>query len=370
MNAPFDASAVADAAVQQMEGGHGPLILDAAAPLNTARELMRRCYMEPGASTLQHQQGTFYEWCGTHYRETSREEIRAVAYDFLDGAKRLGSDTKLAPFNPTRNKVAEVLDGLAAVAQLRGIVRAPAWLDDDPRPNPLEIVACDNGLVHLPTRELIPHTPAFFGLNSVGYPYDPQATEPTEWLRFLDSLWGNDKESINTLQELFGLLLTPDTTHQKAFLIVGPKRSGKGTIARVLTGLLGQENVAGPTLNSLTQNFGVAPLIGKPLAIISDARLGGRADSQVVAERLLSITGEDALTIDRKYRTAWTGRLPTRFLILTNELPKLSDTSGALPSRFIVLLLTSVLLWSRGLGADPQAFGGTARHPAMGDCGA
>ena len=46
------------------------------------------------------------------------------------------------------------------------------------------------------------------------------------------------------------------------------------------------------------------------------------------------------LSIDRKFLPAWTGRLPTRFLILTNELPKLSDTSGALASRFIMWRVT------------------------------
>ena len=44
--------------------------------------------------------------------------------------------------------------------------------------------------------------------------------------------------------------------------------------SRVHTALMGRENVATPTLASLQTNFGLAPLIGKPLAIISDARLG------------------------------------------------------------------------------------------------
>jgi putative DNA primase/helicase len=61
---------------------------------------------------------------------------------------------------------------------------------------------------------------------------------------------------------------------------------------------------------------------------------------QVVVERLLSISGEDNLTVDRKYRECWTGRLSTRFVILTNELPRLSDSSGALASTFIPLVLT------------------------------
>ena len=122
-------------------------------------------------------------------------------------------------------------------------------------------------------------------------------------------------------------------------LLVGPKRAGKGTIARVLTALLGKANVTGPTLGALSTNFGLAPLIGKPLAIVSDARLSGRTDQVMIVERLLSISGEDIMTIDRKHREAWTGTLPTRFLLLTNELPRLTDASGAMSSRFVVLTM-------------------------------
>ena len=140
---------------------------------------------------------------------------------------------------------------------------------------------------------------------------------------------------------MFGYALTPDTSQQKAFLIIGPKRSGKGTIARILTRVVGIENAVAPTIAGLGMNFGLAPLIGKRVAIISDARLGGRADQHAIAERLLSITGEDALTIDRKFQPAWTGRLQTRFVVLSNELPRLADAGGALASRFIVLPLTA-----------------------------
>jgi putative DNA primase/helicase len=87
----------------------------------------------------------------------------------------------------------------------------------------------------------------------------------------------------------------------------------------------------------LTKNFGLEPLIDKRIAIVADARLGSRIDQAAITERLLSISGEDTQTIDRKYQKAWTGKLPTRFLILTNELPRLTDSSGALPSRFVLL---------------------------------
>jgi putative DNA primase/helicase len=134
--------------------------------------------------------------------------------------------------------------------------------------------------------------------------------------------------------------LTPDTSHQKILMLVGPKRSGKGTIARVLRGLIGPENVANPTLASLATNFGLAPLIGRPAAVIGDARLSGRTDVAQVVERLLSISGEDAQTIDRKHLPAVTVKLPTRLMLISNELPRLSDSSGAMTGRMILLRMT------------------------------
>jgi putative DNA primase/helicase len=315
-------------------------ILSASAPLDSARQLIARCHTTGGIRTLHHQNATFYTWAGSHYVETPPEEMRAALYRFLDGAKRLNDDGEMVAFDPTKSKVANVLEATAAEAQLGRGVRPPTWLDGADRPNPAEVIACANGLLHLPTRTLQGHTPNFFTLNALSFDYQPTPPEPEAWLAFLASLWPDDREAIATLQELFGLCLTGDTGFQKAFLIVGPKRSGKGTIARVLTELLGAANVCGPTLSSLGQNFGLAPLIGKRLAVVSDARLSGKADQHVIVERILAITGEDGLTIDRKFRDGWTGKLDVRFLILTNELPKLTDSSGALASRFIILTMT------------------------------
>jgi putative DNA primase/helicase len=122
-------------------------------------------------------------------------------------------------------------------------------------------------------------------------------------------------------------------------LLVGAKRSGKGTIARVLTRLVGPANVCGPTTSSLAGPFGLQPLLGKSLAIVSDARFNGD-HMPIVVERLLCISGEDALTVDRKFLGSVTLKLPTRFAFLSNELPKLSESSGALAGRFLVLKFT------------------------------
>ena len=81
-----------------------------------------------------------------------------------------------------------------------------------------------------------------------------------------------------------GYMLTSGLKHQKMFLIVGPKRSGKGTIAEIIRQLVGPMNTASPGLNSLGPKFGMQTLIGKQVAIISDARLTQRTDLAVLAK--------------------------------------------------------------------------------------
>jgi putative DNA primase/helicase len=204
-------------------------------------------------------------------------------------------------------------------------------------------VSCANGLLHVTTRKLYAHTPLYFGTTAVPFDYDPAAPPPARWLQFLAELWPDDPDSIDALQEFFGYVLSGRTDLHKIMLLIGPTRSGKGTIARILTALIGKGNAAGPTLASLGTNFGLSPLLGKPLAVISDARLGTGNEHQVV-ERLLSISGEDMITIDRKYREPWTGKLPSRFLILSNELPRFGDASGAIAGRFIILVMSQTWL--------------------------
>ena len=79
--------------------------------------------------------------------------------------------------------------------------------------------------------------------------------------------------------------------------------------------------------------------------------MGGSAESElacnrelgtgtnVIVERLLSISGEDWLTIDRKFKEPWSGKLNTRFVVVSNELPRFGDASGAIANRFVVLSL-------------------------------
>jgi putative DNA primase/helicase len=112
-----------------------------------------------------------------------------------------------------------------------------------------------------------------------------------------------------------------------------------------LRALIGPANFAGPSLDSLSEPFGLEPLLGKSLAVIADARFTGK-NAATVTERLLSISGEDALDVARKHKVAWTGRLPCRFHIISNQLPRLTDASQAIVGRLIDLAVSGLPIGS------------------------
>jgi putative DNA primase/helicase len=315
------------------------LILDPANPLPTAKIFVERFYSVDGIRGLQHHCEVFYEYQreSNAYADVDESAVRSNLYAFLDSAKTK-TDAGLIPFKPTKTKVENALDALRAVTNLPASSPAPSWLKPA-KWDPFDVIACQNGLLHIPTRKLIPPTPSFFTLNGIRLQFNRTASKPEQWFKFLDQLWPDDNASIQCLQEWIGYLLTPRTLFQKIFMIVGPRRSGKGTIARVVRMLLGERSVCGPTLSNMAEEFGLAVLINKAAAIIADARISGRTDSAIITERLLSISGEDALSVPRKFLADWNGKLTARFMLLTNELPRIEDASGALASRFLILTL-------------------------------
>lgn len=288
---------------------------------------------------LWHRGGIFYRYCNPGYEAIEDAKLREQIYTFLEHTVRLNKFQKFVPFQPTRPKVELVIDALRAVCHFAASRPAPCWLEDSDL-DPTECVALQNGILHIPTRTLHPPAPALFTLNTLPFAYAADSPPPARWLRFHDQLWPDEPEPIATLQEFIGYLLTAHTRYQKILMLVGPKRSGKGTIGRVIRQLLGTGNVCSPTLGTIGGNFGRTSLIGKTAAIIADARISGRTDTAAVTECLLSISGEDPQSIPRKFLPDWDGTLGVRFLLMTNELPKIEDASGALASRFLIIPLT------------------------------
>lgn len=319
----------------------GKLVLSPRRTLPTAEAFVREFHDDPFGQTLRCFAGVFYQWKNNRYVEVEDGALKQRLQPWLHGSVRYvynksTKENELVPFESNPGSINGALESIRAYTHLPATTVAPSWLSGNSAFEAKDILPCRSKLLHLPTMKSIVPTPDYFTFNALEFDPDPKAPLPVEWLKFLNDVFGDDLESIQLLQEYIGYCLTGDTSQQKMMLMVGPKRSGKGTIARVLNKLVGEGNVCGPTTGSLAGPFGLQSLIGKSLAIVSDARFHGDNISTVV-ERLLCISGEDAITVERKFLGGVTMKLPTRFMFLTNELPRFTDSSGALAGRFLIL---------------------------------
>jgi len=327
----------------------GRRVLDPAAPFAIATRLHAELF-----PTAIHTNDDWLDYDRGAYRAVEDATMRRAVWQSLDAAtvRKMKKDVvEFVPFKPGPAQVNGVLDALEAVAhQPADRMAPPVWLDSD-GPPPLEIVALRNGLLHVTIGELLPPTPRFFTRNALDIDFAADAPPPVEWLRFVNEVFPNPI-AVALLQDWFGYLLLPDTALQKIMLLVGPTRSGKGVIQHVITALVGAGNVCAPSPNSLgSGNVGaLQPLIGSTVAFLTDARFGGRSDKVAITANLLAISAGDPMTIDRKHKAAWTGRLATRLIVMSNELPGLRDNSPALANRFTPLILEQSFLGREDLG--------------------
>ena len=319
----------------------GEIILDQGV-MNHARTFLDSSYVTEEGFGLVHYANDFFLYTKTHYEILEEATIRSEVYRFLDKCKRTGKKGELAPFNPAPASVSGAIDAIKSLTHLpnHAHTRPPIWLQGygENKPDAAKLISLENGLFHLEDRVLFPHSLGFFTQNSLPFTYNA-ATDCPQWETFLKSVWPDDQESIDTLQEMFGYILSGDTRQQKFFNIIGPRRSGKGTINKVLVDLLGQHNTVAPELGELCDSFGLQPWLGKLLASFTDARAPERNRSAVVSQ-LLRIVGGDTITVNRKNKESWNGYLPTRIVMYSNEALQLAENSNALTGRMIVLKMT------------------------------
>lgn len=284
--------------------------------------------------------GDWLSYTGTHYEVVSTDAVKGEAWRYLEGCREESREAGTIPLRVNQGLVSNVMDGMRAITQISD-GDLPRIVGGSWNPKPEDVIGFQNGLVDIAeylkgsSRVLFPHTPDWLSENALPFPYDPQAKCP-RWHAFLSSVSGADSEWESALAMWFGYCLTADTRQHKLALLIGPPRSGKGTIMRILREMVGAYNVAGPRLGSLGGDFGLAPLKGKALALIPDAHLGRHTDAPMVLEILKMITGEDAVTVNEKGRPQTTMRLPIRFTIAANQLVDLPDPSGALSGRLLI----------------------------------
>jgi putative DNA primase/helicase len=238
--------------------------------------------------------------------------------------KRVGLDELL-----TEHKINEIL----------GHIRRTTYTDRKTFNTERFIINLKNGLFDVRTRELKPHTPEFLSTMRVPLIYDPRAGCPRVRQFFEEVL---ELQDIPLIEELFGYILIPDYSIQRAFLFVGDGANGKSTMLELMKAFIGKDNTANIPWHALELNrFASANLEGKLVNLFAD--LPPKSLSFTTTFKLL--TGGDSVPGEKKFRDIFSFVNFARLVFSTNKPPQIyDDDSYAFWRRWVIVHFPSKFL--------------------------
>ncbi len=193
---------------------------------------------------------------------------------------------------------------------------------DKPKKDVIHVL---NGLLDVNTRTLSPHSPDFLSPVQLPVAFDPNARCPN-WDKFINETFPDDSEAL--AWEIPAWLMTPDTSIQRAILLMGDGANGKSTYLRAVLTFIGRQNVAALSLQRLENDrFSVARLVGKLANICSDLP----SEDLFSTSTFKAITGGDALLAERKFGESFEFETFARLIFSANHSPKSRDASPVLP---------------------------------------
>ena len=203
-----------------------------------------------------------------------------------------------------------------------------------------DLIVCRNGVLEVESRKFYPHGPQWFARRKIGVEYDPAAACP-KFRQFITSLFSDrraDRDGyINVVQAWMGSALAVShlsREERKALILVGPSRTGKTELSRVIRLLIG-DPIATPSVAEISERFGLSSLYEAAAWIRDDAINEG---DDLDPQRFKTIVTGEPIDIERKHKPAVPGvELKLPVLLTTNGLPRSRDKSDAIFNRAIVL---------------------------------
>jgi putative DNA primase/helicase len=283
------------------------------------------------------------------YRVIKNRTVKSEVQSYLEDAQEMrptppNGTKKAFDFNPKKADVEEIYAALEKQNHVApGTIAPPFFLPGDWAidyrtflTDPRDVISCRNGLLQISTGELYGSTAQFFTRSALPIDFDPDALCPL-WLKFLEEVFEGNVELILLVQQMFGYLLTSDTSHQKIFYFNGVPGSGKSTIMRVLDALIGEKNICNPSIADLAERSTLNDMTGSTLAKITDMNTSNVVHLSEAASNMNRISGGDPVHVFRKFKEGINVKMGVRFLMAGNTFPNFGQYANALRRRLLVI---------------------------------
>ena len=188
-----------------------------------------------------------------------------------------------------------------------------------------------------PDGVLMQHHPSNLNTYTLPFPYTP-TPPPVQFIAFLNDVFSNDEDKsdkILAIQEILGWALIGDTLGiQKAVVLRGVTRGGKGTILKILTKILHDSFTPLSGLTSLIDDKTLSSMRDTNITIEYDAKSVPHKDTNAVIGMINKMTANEPIDIKLLHtQEPWMGSLNTKLYMACNRLPSMIDDSGAIIGR-------------------------------------
>ncbi len=154
---------------------------------------------------------------------------------------------------------------------------------------------------------------------------------PAFW-RWLDRAAGGRPEKRDVILAALFMVLANRYDWQLFLEVTGPGGSGKSILAEIATMLAGEDNATSATIETLESPRERAALIGFSLIRLPDQEKWSGDGAGLKA-----ITGGDAVSVDPKYKDAYSTHIPAVILAVNNNPMRFTDRSGGVSRRRVIL---------------------------------
>jgi len=195
-------------------------------------------------------------------------------------------------------------------------------------------VAFKNCLLNLETLETKEFTSDEFVIFQVPFKWNPGAKSKVFEEKLREILV--DEQRFEQFLQMLGYCFVKNNPHHKMFFITGDGANGKTTLMSIIK-VIFHDSVTAVGLHQFENEFGLQPLLGKRINILSDLPKMSIRDTG----NIKAVTGEDLMTVNRKYKEPVSVVLGCKIIGTGNQLPQVNDDSYAFWRRVIHIELTN-----------------------------
>ncbi len=193
----------------------------------------------------------------------------------------------------------------------------------------------NNGMIYLPTGDLIPHNPEFYHSKLVPVDFDSQANCPI-FMQFMDRIFDGNDAIIKYMQRVMGYSLSGLVREHCLFILYGTGRNGKTTWQTILSDLTGDYHAKAEMRSFLNLGKNTGPREDlarlKSVRVVSASEIG--EEEKLNVPLIKEITGGEPITARFLYQKTQTEFLPEfKVFLAVNNKPDVAEVDEGIWSR-------------------------------------